>query len=100
MTLVEDLLNNIKDEKLEKTQLEDYYTKICEFRGDVAREIGDYKKKRALYISGRGDTSVQDAKYNWEANPDGARLIELESLKSALTDAKDGIKNRIYSKIA
>lgn len=95
-----DLLKEIKDEKLGKTQLEDYYTLACQLRGEVSIEIAKFKKKKSIFMSQRDSTeSVASRKIVFDASEEGQRLEELISYKSALGDAKEGLKNRIYAQL-
>lgn len=95
------LLEEIKDEKLNKEQLEDYFSHCCQLRGQVKMEIGTYKKKKAIFLSQRPDgVSVASRKIDFDASPEGQRLQDLISYASALNDAKDGLKSRIYAKLS
>ena len=100
INLAKELLEEIKDDKFEKEQLEDFYSSICQFRSDVSLEMADLLKKEAIFMGNRGDRSIPIVKADWRATEDGQRLVDLKALKSALSDAKDGIKNRIWAKLS
>lgn len=99
MTKTQQLLEEIKDENLSRESLENYYSKICEFRGQLAIAIADLVKKEALFLGSRGDESVASAKIKWKVTNEGQKLIEYKALATALSSAERGIKNRIYSKL-
>lgn len=95
-----DLLKEIKDEKLNKTQLEDYHTLACQLRADISLALGEKQKEEAIFLAQRdSDESVASRKINWKATDSGQRLIELKSYAVAIKSAIEGLKSRIYSKL-
>jgi len=99
MSLTKELLEAIKDENLSKEQLEDYYTKICQLRSDLSLAIAELVKKEAVFMGEPSEKSVASIKIDWKKTAEGQKLIEYKGLYGALSNAKDGIKNRIYSKL-
>lgn len=96
---ISELLEQIKDDRLKKEQLESYYSKICELRSQLSVSIADLVKKEAIFLSKRGEESVASAKINWKSSEDGQKLITYKGYATALASAERGIKNRIFSLI-
>lgn len=97
MKLVE-LLKEIKDDKLSKEQLEDYFSRACQLNSDISLAIAEKSKEEAIFMAQRDiNESVASRKIMWRSTESGLRLIELKSYSSAIKSAKEGIKSRIYS---
>lgn len=92
-----DLLKEVREDHLTKTQLEDYHTKLSALFGDIQLEIADLKKKKAMFEASDPNDSVAKMKVRWKATPEGQRLIELEGYARATNTQLRSLKNRLYS---
>jgi hypothetical protein len=92
-----DLLREVKDEHLTKSQLEDYHTKLSALFGDIQLEMADLKKKKAIFEASDPNDSVAKMKVRWKATPEGQRLIELEGYGRATNTQLRSLKNRLYA---
>ena len=97
MTLQE-LITAIKDDKLDKYQLESYHSELCQLKSQLSLELGDLKKEKALFMVRRekGD-SIASRKEEWDATPRGQRKFEIESYISSTKALTDSIRSRLYS---
>ena len=96
MKLLE-LFEKVKDEKLNKEQIEDFYSQMSRLRADVKMELSGIQKERAKFMLGSPEKSVAQRKIEWQGGEKGQREIELKSYISALGDHLDSLKTRIYS---
>ena len=97
MTLQE-ALKKVREENLNKQQLEEYHLMLSGLYGDMKIEIGQLKKEKAMFIASRKpEDSIASRKADWEATKSGQRLIEMESYVSATSVMLSSIKSRLYS---
>ena len=95
MTLKE-LLQEVKEENLTKTQLESYYTSLSNMAADLSMEIANHKKDKALFEASDPNSSVAKMKVLWKASEKGQRLLQLEGYMRAVTTQLRSLKNRLY----
>lgn len=96
MTLKE-LLLAIRDKKLSKEQVEDYYSDLTHVYSSVCLELADLKKEEAFYFIDHKLDSDVATKRAWRVLPDGQRMIELEAYKNVIPRELASLKNRIYA---
>jgi len=96
---LQELIQQVKDENLDKTQLEDYYSLACQLRTDISMALADYQKREAIFMLNHTDAPVASKKVAWKGSEDGMRLIELKAYNTAIRSVLDGLKSRIYSKL-
>lgn len=100
MTTFRELVQLVKDDKLDKDKLELYRDNIVTVVAQMQMELGDLQKEEALFMGTKPDTnSVADWKIRWKSSEKGLRMIEV---KNHLTTGKillKGLQNRVYSKI-
>ena len=96
--MLQDTLKKVREENLDKPQLEHYHLILSNLFGDIKREIASLKKERAMFMAGK-DTqeSIANRKVSWDATPSGQRLLELEGDASATRIMIDSVKSRLYS---
>ena len=92
-----DLLKAVKDENLDKQQLEDYHKALSELRGEMKLELAANKKRRAMFMLQNPELSVAQRKLNWEGTPDGQREIDLKGYIGAASDNLSSLKSRLFS---
>ena len=97
MSKLSDTLLAVKDENLNKTQLEDYFKVLCELKGEVRMELAGVKKEKALFMLKNPEQSVAQRKIDWSAGEKGQREIDLVAYLGALTDNLNSVKTRIYA---
>lgn len=94
-----DVLASIRDEKLTLPLLEQYRDSLIHFKTDLLKSVADLKKKKAIYLIREPEKSAVSRKMQWDALPEGQRLIELEADLRGLPDEIDGLMSRIYAAI-
>jgi len=95
--MLRDLLTAVKDKKLSKEQIEDYYGDLTHIYSEVCMQLADLKKKEAFYFIDHKQDSDVATKRTWRVTPDGQRMIELEMYKNVIPRELASLKNRIYS---
>ena|SRR3990167_5393640 len=94
-----ELLEVIKEKKLSKEQVEDYYADLTHIFSAVCLELADVKKREAFYFIDHKLDSDVGTKRAWRVTPDGQRMLELEAYKNIIPRELASLKNRIYSLI-
>ena len=96
-----DLFREIKDEHLGRQALEKYEQKLAGLYAEMQVEIGSLKKERALYFLERQRPEVTDIsiRRQWDAIPNGQRLIELEANVKAVARMYSSVRSRIYQSL-
>lgn len=97
MLSLRELLEAVKDKKLSKEQIEDYYGDLTHVYSSVCLELADLKKKEAFYFIDKKQDSDVATKRAWRVLPDGQRMIELETYKNVIPRELSSLKNRIYA---
>ena len=92
-----ELLIAVKDKKLSKEQIEDYYGDLTHLYSAVCLELSDIKKKEAFYFIDHAKDSDVATKRAWRVTADGQRMIELETYKNVIPRELASLKNRIYA---
>lgn len=98
MTLKE-LLECVKEQSLDREQLEEYRDQIVDLFAKMMFQLADLEKLEALFMNLNPDKSVAQRKIEWKASPEGQRLIELKRYSVATSKLLDSLKSRIYNKI-
>ena len=95
---LEELIVKIKDDSLNKYQLESYHSELCQLKSQLYLELAELKKEKALFMVRREkEESVASRKEMWDATPRGQRKFEVESYISSTKALTDSIKSRLYS---
>lgn len=101
MIPLKDLLEVVKDKKLSKEQIEDYYADLTHVYSSVCLELADLKKKEALFFATKMHENPEDSdakiKRLFRMTKEGMRLIDLNAYKSIIPRELSSLKNRIYS---
>ena len=97
MSKLLDLFEQVRDENLNKEQLENLYSQMARLRADVKLELAGILKKKAMYLLPNPELPTTAVERKWRATTDGQREIELKSYVSACGDHLDSLKTRIFS---
>lgn len=97
MTLHE-LTTAVKEQNLNKYQLEHYHSELCGLKAQLKQEFAELKKKEAIYLLGReAGESVTSRKISWNASPTGQRKFDIEGYIGTTTALIEGVKARLYN---
>ena len=96
---LQDLIMAVKEDRLDKDQLEKYHKSMSEVFADMQMEMAECEKEEALFMAKDfGEKlSVADRKINWKATDKGQRLIVLKRYSVATTRLLNSLKSRLYS---
>lgn len=95
MTLSE-LLKAVKEQNLDRIQLEAYREELLDIFNRMHEELSDIEKKEALYMNREPEKSVARLKIEWKACKEGQRQIELKHYVISVSKILDSLRNRIY----
>lgn len=96
-TTLQDLFAKVKEENLNKYQLEELHQKMSEVKAQAHLELGSIKKKRAMYEVRFPEKPVAVTKREWYGLPEGQRELELKAMLSALGTHLQSLKSRLYT---
>lgn len=92
-----ELLEAVKEEHMVKSQLENYHTSLSNMAADLAIELAELKKEKAMFEASDPNKSVAKMKVEWKGTEKGQRLLLLEGyMKATMTQLKS-LRNRIYA---
>ena len=95
---LEELITKVRDQHLDKDQLDSYFTELCNLKSNLHLELAELKKEKAMFMVKReGSVSIASRKEEWDATPRGQRKFEIESYISSVASLKDSIKSRLYN---
>jgi hypothetical protein len=94
---LQDLIEAVKEQKLDRQQLEGYRDEMVNIFTKMQFEMADLEKAEALFMNSNSEVSVAERKVRWKATDKGQRLIELKRYATATTKILDSLKNRIYT---
>ena len=95
---LEELIKSVKEEHLDKDQLEHYHSELCYLKAQLKLEFAELKKKKAVYLLGREkDESVVSREISWGASKEGQRKFEIEGYIGSTTALIEGVKARLYN---
>lgn len=97
MTHLSELFTAIKEESLNKYQLEGYHKELSELYADMHLQMADNKKQEALFMVKNPEEATASMKRKWKATEEGQRGIELTGLIRATAAQLRSLKNRLYS---
>jgi len=94
-----DLFTAVKEERLDKDQLEGYRNQLSGLYADMQIELSTIEKDGALFMAKDfGEKlSVADRKVMWKATQQGQREIELKKYCLATKEILNSLKSRLYS---
>lgn len=96
MSKLEDTLLAVKDENLDKSQLENYHAQLTHFLVDLRKEEARLLKEKALFMVDKDMPDVK-AKRMWDASTSGQRLFDIVAYIRSVKPELESLKTRIYS---
>lgn len=94
---LETLILAVKEQKLDKDQLENYHTQISHLFVEMQMEMANLEKEEALFMNAKHpDDSAIARKIQWKATESGQRLIVLKRYQLATKELLNSLKSRIY----
>jgi hypothetical protein len=97
MSKLTDLFQAVKEENLNKYQLEQYHKELSDLYSQMFIELGEVKKRKAIFLANSTLPTTAAKKIAWEASEDGQREIELKSFVKATAAQRDSLKSRLYA---
>lgn len=91
-----DLIIAVKEQNLDKDQLEGYRNQLSDLYAHMQIEMAELEKEEAIFME-KTDTTVARAKVLWKATPSGQRLIVLKRYSLATKEMLNSLKSRLYS---
>jgi len=93
---LQELILAVKDQSLNKDQLEDYRNQMSELFAQMQLEMADIEKEEALFMNGQEGTAIS-RKIAWKATTSGQRLIVLKRYALATKEMLNSLRSRLYS---
>lgn len=95
---LQDLIISVKEQNLQKDQLEKYRDQLSYLFSDMQIEMSLLEKEEALFMNGKNDDdSAISRKIQWKATKSGQRLIVLKRYTLATKELLNSLKSRLYS---
>ena len=95
-----DLLQKVREEALNKTDLESLYTEFLNLYSHTELRIGELEKREAMYLENNREKPVAHSKRSWNAQNEGQELITLKRQSKVLEKQLSAVKHRIFSHVA
>lgn len=92
-----DLFKAVKDETLNKYQLESFHKEMSEVKAKIELELGALKKQRAMFEVAVPEESVASRRRKWQGTAEGQREIELKAMLRATATHLSSLKSRMYA---
>lgn len=94
-----DLITAVKEQNLDKGQLEDYHSQLSSLFAQLQLEMADIEKEEAMFMGKDfGEKmSVADRKVMWKITDKGQRLIVLKRYQLACKELLNSLKSRVYT---
>lgn len=93
-----DLIKSVKEEGLQKDQLEKYRDQLSNLFAEMCVEMSEIEKEEAIFMHGKEENeSVANRKISWKATQGGQRLIVLKRYCLATKEMLNSLKSRLYS---
>lgn len=96
MNKLQELFIKVKEENLNKYQLEDLYKEMSEIKADMLMEYAEIEKKEAIFMLKDPEKTGVAKKREWKGTAEGLRGIELKAMIRAVSTHLSSIKGRLY----
>ena len=93
---IRELALAVKESKLSKDHLEDYYSQLTSLSADAELEMADIEKEEAIYLNDCAEPTRSGAERKWKATERGLKQITLKRSIKALDKLRSSIKSRLY----
>jgi len=99
MTTLLNALKAVREENLDKEQLENYFTSLSGLFSDLQIELASLEKEEAIFMAKEQEmnVSVAQRKILWKSTESGQRLIMLKRYATATSTQLRSLKTRIYA---
>jgi len=94
---LKDILEAVREEKIPLEMCEKYRDQLIHLKTQILLAEADLKKKRAKFLIEHPEKTAVQRKMEFDASPDGQRLMELQADLRALPAEIDSLQSRIYS---
>ena len=95
-----ELLLQVKEPALNKTDLETLYTEFLNLFSAVELRLAEVEKAGALFLEAHKEESVAAGKRSWRATALGQEEIELKRHSTVIEKQLSAVKHRIYSNVS
>ena len=96
MSKLLDLLKEVKQENLTKTDLERLHKEFTDLHSLLHLEMAELEKKEAMFILEKPEKTAVATKNAWRGTVEGQRLIELKHYAEAVSKQLSSLKNQLY----
>jgi len=93
------LFEEVKEENLNKEQLEQYFSELSQLMAQVVLELAEKEKEEGIFMGENIEEKTATRKREWKRSQSGQRLIQLKAYKTAGNLVLQSIKTRIYAKL-
>lgn len=97
MSKLTELFTAVREENLNKYQLEKYHKELSELYSQMHLEMADIKKKKGLFMAKSPEISTASMKRTWEGSEDGQREIDLKGYIRATSTQLRSLQTRMYN---
>ena len=95
---ITELIQSIKEEKLDKFQLENYSSQLDVLQAEMELALADLEKDEAMFLAKSEHKTRAMATIQWDATEKGQEEIELKRKLRAVSKLASSVKTRIYQK--
>ncbi len=96
MTRLAQVIESVKDQHLDRVQLESYESELLDLYNKTLREQADILKARALFIHNCGEKTHARKVELWEISELGQKEIDINPDVKILPRILSSLKGRIY----
>lgn len=93
------LFEEVKDENLDRHQLEMYHTELSSIYALMELEMAGIEKAEAIFLGTSGEKTAVMATRKWAITTQGQRQIELKRQLKATEKVLSSVKSRVFNKI-
>jgi len=97
MTQLEKLIQDVKEQNLTKSQLEEYHSLLTGLYASMMLEMASLEKLEATYFATHQEKTDVSAKRKWQGTHEGLRLLELKRFAKATEKLLSSVKSRIFA---
>jgi 23S rRNA pseudoU1915 N3-methylase RlmH len=93
---IQDLILEIKEKHLGKTELEDYSSMLDVLCAEYELELAEIEKAEAMFLANCQEKTRNGAERIWDASEQGQKEIELKRQLKSASKLASSVKTRIY----
>lgn len=99
MTTLPDIIKGVKEQNLQKDQLEDYSSMLDILQAEMELELAEVEKAEAMYLANCEEKTRAGAERKWYATELGQKEISLKRNIRAISKLASSVKTRIYQRL-